>query len=487
MDKNLTYQQARRIRKTGFSSVLADQLLYEPTIAKAIGKTISLKTQSKIKGITERFDPLNIAKVLTFGSKIGPALYGRIAGRDVKDIEYFTGRMNPIRVGNRNKKIGPTPTGEDIGGINEQLMKIYNFLKISQEQEKKRREIQHNYDEEKELESKRRHDEFLRTLTGLSGYNRTATKVATTKTEKPGGGLFDSFKNMMQSMIDGVLKSFEWLMDLKKLLPLIPKIVEFFGEKVFGSLLRFLSSKFFTSVLMNPLVLAAASLGALLLLAKDEKEAIEKNPYDPKYQDNAYAMTLRGEATSVAQAGKALTAKARKGMPRQLVEEYVKSQIPEDVMVSEMGQGRDGLKKWLSENKERGAIYYPPLRGLGSSGGSSVEAMPDETDAETKRLLRQNSMKPSPTKKAVVPETATTSLTPVTTPAPATQKLNTAIQNNIDVNLPSKPATSVQNNINNVVSKTKKSDYQPIRLSEVSVRNHEESFERMIIESTRVV
>ena len=56
MDQNLTYQKARRIRGTKLTDLLADQLLYEPTIGKAIKKTISLKTQSSIKGIKEKFD-----------------------------------------------------------------------------------------------------------------------------------------------------------------------------------------------------------------------------------------------------------------------------------------------------------------------------------------------------------------------------------------------------------------------------------------------
>ena len=86
MDKNLTYQKARRIRGTKLTDLLADQLLYEPTVTKAIGKTISLKTQAKIKGIKEKFDPLNIVKFLTFGSKLGPALYGKLAGRDIREI-----------------------------------------------------------------------------------------------------------------------------------------------------------------------------------------------------------------------------------------------------------------------------------------------------------------------------------------------------------------------------------------------------------------
>ena len=132
MDQNLTYQKARRIRGTKLTDLLADQLLYEPTIGKAVKKTISLKVQSNIKGIKESFDPLNIVKFLTGGSKLGPALYGKIMGRNIRDIEYFTGRNRPLRVGpsrSTASKITPLAGGDgNIGGINEQLLKIYNFL-----------------------------------------------------------------------------------------------------------------------------------------------------------------------------------------------------------------------------------------------------------------------------------------------------------------------------------------------------------------------
>ena len=223
MDKNLTYQKARRIRGTKLTDLLADQLLYEPTIAKAIGKTISLKAQSSIKGIQAKFDPLNIVKFLTFGSKLGPALYGKLAGRDIRDIEYFTGRNRPLRVGpgkSTASKIGPVPGADgDIGGINQQLLKIYSYLKKSNEFDIKRREKEQNFAEEKELESKRRHKELLEALSKL-GAKPTTTIVKKEGKEDKGifGGLFDMMKNFVLSAIDKAMKAFEWIIGLKKYL-----------------------------------------------------------------------------------------------------------------------------------------------------------------------------------------------------------------------------------------------------------------------------
>jgi chemotaxis protein histidine kinase CheA len=43
-------------------------------------------------GFKEKFDPLNIAKVLTGGSNLAPAMLGRLLGRKTSDIRYFTGK-----------------------------------------------------------------------------------------------------------------------------------------------------------------------------------------------------------------------------------------------------------------------------------------------------------------------------------------------------------------------------------------------------------
>ncbi|NDE11860.1 MAG: hypothetical protein EBZ95_15080, partial [Chitinophagia bacterium] len=129
-DNKLNYQQARSVRKAKFSDILLDQLANKDTgVFSAVGKTISMKGQARIKGIKEKFDPLNIIRFMTMGSRFGPALFGKMTGRNQKDIDYFTGRTKSV-VGTRNtadrlKKVGGDGDSE---GINQQLAKIFSFL-----------------------------------------------------------------------------------------------------------------------------------------------------------------------------------------------------------------------------------------------------------------------------------------------------------------------------------------------------------------------
>ena len=106
---------------------------------KSLKNSIDKKLKAKAKGIKETFDILNIAKVLTGGSSIGPAIVGRMLGRSKEDIEYFTGRLKPIAV-KHGQKVTPVPKdGEQLvegkniritgnNGINDQLLKIYKLV-----------------------------------------------------------------------------------------------------------------------------------------------------------------------------------------------------------------------------------------------------------------------------------------------------------------------------------------------------------------------
>jgi hypothetical protein len=170
---NINYQQAKRIRNTKFTDLLTDQLLYEKGIGSAIKKTASLKFQAKVKGFKEKFDPLNIAKFLTFGSKLGPAILGNITKRDRKDIEYFTGRLKPIRVGdNRAEKLQKLSGESDTGmgsGVNEVLMKMYGFMQKTHEETLRRNEIAQDFEEENKSEAERKHRELLTAIQNFTG------------------------------------------------------------------------------------------------------------------------------------------------------------------------------------------------------------------------------------------------------------------------------------------------------------------------------
>jgi hypothetical protein len=175
MATNLDYQKARRIRNASFADILSDQLAGDSTIRGAIKKTISLRAQARVKGFKEKFDPLNIAKFLTGGSSLGPALLGKLTGRSQRDIQYFSGRMQPIRDRGTASRIGKEP-GTGMGeGTNEMLRKIYYLMQVTRQADLKRSDAELNFAEEKKLEAEKRHKELLKVLSSLS--LGTASKV----------------------------------------------------------------------------------------------------------------------------------------------------------------------------------------------------------------------------------------------------------------------------------------------------------------------
>lgn len=274
---SITYQQAKRIRKTGLMNLFADQLMYEQKVSTAIKKTISLKTRAKVKGITQYFDPLNIAKMLTFGSALGPALLGHFMKRDPKDIQYFTGRLKPIRERDTASKISKVPGGE--GGFsaeaNTTLHKIYSLLSISHEENNKRRELAKNREEEHMLEDERRHKELIEALGGKT----TATPVRATEApqqEDKSGGLFQMLFDMIKTLglaiytfvgdrIGEITGKISVLSEnLKRLTKYAEKIGKFVTKSLFASITSAINIlSFVFNFLRNPYV-AVALAGGLI-------------------------------------------------------------------------------------------------------------------------------------------------------------------------------------------------------------------------------
>jgi len=285
---SITYQQAKRIRKTGLTQLIADQLIFEKSIGTAITKAISLKTRGTIKGFTQKIDPLNIVKILTFGSVLGPAIYGRLAGRDVQDIEYFTGRLKPIRerkkTGDKIKKIS------DVGGeglATPVLEKIYKHLVKSQDEMKARFDKEENFKEEKELEKERRHKELLQALGGTGQTRAFIVKkdIDEETLAKAAKGIIgtitDIIKGVMNSVlaaieksISGVLSVIKGAFDVVKsflsnnIMKMIMKL-----SSIVGPMLRFLVNPWVIGGLMAGY--AAYKLGQFLLQQSDTKENAE--------------------------------------------------------------------------------------------------------------------------------------------------------------------------------------------------------------------
>ena len=203
----MTYQQARRIRTKDYSlgkliteNIRRGDMSAGGSIKAALKEKfdIGTRTKARITGIKEKFDPLNIAKFLTFGSNAAPALLGRMTGRSKEDIRNFTGGRRTYEDYNPTAtKIGKLE-GDD-SGLNDVLNKIYTFMKSNQEDDIKQQQLQNNRREEELIESGKKHKELLAALAKLTGNKvegQTANKV---QPESP-SSLLDSILDALGGM-----------------------------------------------------------------------------------------------------------------------------------------------------------------------------------------------------------------------------------------------------------------------------------------------
>jgi hypothetical protein len=195
----MDYYEARRIRKQGFTSLLARKLAEgDKGIIRSVGATLSERSKARMTGIKETFDPLNIAKFLTFGSKLGPALLGNLLGRTKTDISYFTG-LRPT-----STKINRLES--DDKGLNDMLGKILTYMQTTNEENRKNRQKENNYKEELELERLKRHKELIAALTG----RKIESKASLVKVQEPQTSLTDSLLSAF-GLAAGAATAFKWL------------------------------------------------------------------------------------------------------------------------------------------------------------------------------------------------------------------------------------------------------------------------------------
>jgi hypothetical protein len=317
---------------------------------------------------------------------------------------------------------------EGVGGSAiEVLNKMLTFMQKNRESDLKRRQISMSFEEERQSEEQRRHEKFLRVLREYTG-----VKTTTAIPEKSGGGMFeglwDTIKSMISSAIANVMEAISKLKNLiSPLLEMAAKLGRFVGSNLFALL---------TSGAGILGVTTFGALAALLFLGKAEKEAIEANPYDPKYKDNPYAMSLRGEATTIGQATVVNQNKVLKQFPRRTVEDFVNSNFTDAELKQELGNDRPALKKWLADNPKREAMYQAPVAAIAGQPQTAIPAggKPLENpQAETPQGIA-NDMK------AGALGGATPATPPAATPVPANPPSSAVvgkIQENNDLNMQS--------------------------------------------------
>lgn len=201
----MDYSTAKAIRGRSLSSMITQKIRAGGGVGSSIGRSISQKIRAKGVGIKEKFDPLNIAKFLTGGSNLAPAILGRLTGRKQSDINYFSGgRKTATQIGGSGAlgRMQNTPT--------DSLSSLFTFIRQSYEQDLRMRETERTFQEEKSNEEQRRHNEFLK---ALKDYTSGATAVMV-KPEKEGGGLLD----FINSLFEKLISPFKWLLENKQIL-----------------------------------------------------------------------------------------------------------------------------------------------------------------------------------------------------------------------------------------------------------------------------
>jgi hypothetical protein len=155
--KSDAYRQARRNGGTPLGEMIFRKVFEEGEgLGSAIKGTISEKIKSKISGLKEKFDPLNISKKI-FGNKL-TAILGRKFGADDEDIKYFTGygrKNDSDKIGKveddsveqalySKVSAGTTTRVRTRDSIATILTKLYNLIKKNHDEEIKLQELARN-------------------------------------------------------------------------------------------------------------------------------------------------------------------------------------------------------------------------------------------------------------------------------------------------------------------------------------------------------
>jgi len=187
----MDYQKAQRIRGQSLSDLIAETIASGGGIGQSIKSGISQKTQAKMTGMKQTLDPMNVAKFMTGGSNLAPALLGRLTGRSKKDIQFFTGKSKNTDTAS---KIKPLEKGNE---FNDVLMRIYSLMASVNDANTLRREEANQFAEENSIEKARRHKELMEAISGKR-YTGDAKKITATKVAE----------NAESSLLDDLLAAF---------------------------------------------------------------------------------------------------------------------------------------------------------------------------------------------------------------------------------------------------------------------------------------
>ena len=465
-EESQSYYKAKQIRKTGFADLMANKLLEGQGIGESFKKTLSEKTKAKMTGIKESFDPMNIAKKMTGGSKLAPALIGRITGRKQKDIEHFAGRATPLGGGaDTATKVGKVDSVSD--GMVGILSKILTLMQKSYDEDKLLSEETKSKEEEIKAEKERKDKAMLDVLK----QKKKEENPIEEKIEKETG---EGTSGLLSKILDA-----------------------FGGAKTALTLLATLGG-----FVMSPI--GAALIGAVVAgtlgkwiwkqIKGDPKSALEgkggigmataglgSEGQLPSYQQEKSEKEQKKLADAVNKKGIKVASLQELEAKRDLLVSYGKAKSPE---VAELNNEIDSRN---SQSKQNSTPSATPTQGSSASPVSGT-ASPTQGSSASPVSGTASPAQSSPTSSAASTMTSTGE---TASPTDSTSNLGSQLAGVTGENLDSKlnelsgaMQKGLETVTNNIVNKSVNT---PASAPIPSVRNSEETFQRMIWDSTRVV
>jgi len=182
----MNYYDAARIRKKGFAKLMTERLASGQGIVSSVRGSLSDRSMAKSMAMKERYDPMNIAKFLTGGSNLAPAIVGRLMGRSKQDIRYFTGKKQYETRNRPNyyEKFNPSMGGGRSGKATEILEKIVSFMKESSEKDLEEQDTLDSYNEMNEYMKEDNHKEVMNVFEEAIKNKRKAMKDMVKESKK---------------------------------------------------------------------------------------------------------------------------------------------------------------------------------------------------------------------------------------------------------------------------------------------------------------
>ena len=393
----------------------------------------------------EAFDPLQIARFLSFDSDIAPTLLGKLTGRSTEDIEKYTSGPALDKKDTATKVSGGMDSEyETMTNI---LSDIYDLMQKSNDEDKIQRELDKDFEQSKKEDKEKKHKELLDAIRSIGTKSEKPEEEEEQHKKEEGGGIFDT----------------------------ITKVVT--GAAVMEAMA---SMAAVLSPILLPLVGAAALGGLMVYASKKENmwDAVDPKTGESTHKHDLDTLNESGIGSDEETVGNPTVSKIKENKMMIGGEEFTPGQPLSDKQASvvkmSMSMGNSYPPEVMKSYEMSMAKKSKNVETAKPSASPSLPSVPKGQDSAS-------------SKGGSIPTSSPTSV-PSAAPAPSPNKgaeLNSKVSENQNMKLaadaPSEP--KVINNTSSSSTSTSGSERQPIP----PVRSTEDTFGRLSMYSTRTV